>query len=150
MKYRSDFVTNSSSSSFVVVFKNKTEMKEKYEEMLRNNSSYADIVFSDIEKNKLTYIETLKYLSERLKWEAKYHICYDSPKYRDKPYEWRNSVEFKNLVKNYIDTELDRFKNSVNHRGIFSVVTYSDHTDAELEQVIMPNMPFTYKTINGH
>ena len=50
-------------------------------------------------------------------------------------------------VKIYIDTELERFKNSVNHRGIFSIVTYSDHSDAELEQSIMPYMPFTYKII---
>jgi hypothetical protein len=72
------------------------------------------------------------------------------PKYRRKDYEWRYSDEFKELQKKYIQEELEKFKNSVNHRGIFAKVTYSDDIDSELEHYIMPYMPFVYKTISNH
>lgn len=152
MKYRMDFVTNSSSSSFIVTFKNKQDMKEQFNNMTKEYPYYSNEVFKNIEENRYTYLEVLKYLSERLEWESKYHICYNMPEYRDKDFSWRKSEEFKELQKEYIRTELERFKNTVNHRGIFAVVHYSDHTDigSELEHNILPYMPFVYKVLSNH
>ena len=149
MKYRSDFVTNSSSSSFIVTFKNKADMEEQFKKMCKDYPNYAVRVFEDIKNEKITYTETLEYLENRLKWISKWEIR-DLPKYRHKDYEWQYSDEFKALQKKYIEEEIEKFKKSVNHRGIFAKVTYSDHLDSELEHYIMPYMPFVYKTISNH
>ena len=152
MKYRSDFVTNSSSSSFIVAFRNKEDMKEQFKKMAEKYPMYSHIVFQDIADNRKTYTEIVNYLKERLKWEARYYIRYEMPEYREKKYniDWLDSAEYKKVEKEYIDNELNKFKDNVNHRGIFAKVTYSDHTDSELEHYIMPNMPFVVKVISNH
>ena len=152
MKYRNDFVTNSSSSSFIVSFKNKADMKEQFNKMVEKYPMYANIVFQDIDKHRKTYTEVLKYMKERLGWEARYHIRFEMPEYSDKKfdYAWFKSAEYKRVEKEYVERELEKFKNSVNHRGIFAEIAYSDHDNSELEHYIMPKMPFTIKTFSNH
>lgn len=152
MKYRRDFVTNSSSSSFIISFKSKKDMEEQFKKMCSNYPQYANIVFEDIKKNKKTYGEILKEYKERLEWETYYTLKYNSPEYRDKSPEWFKSDEFKAIQKECIEKELEDFKNKVNHRGQFFKVTYSDHSDmgSELEHHIMPYMPFTVKVFSNH
>ena len=152
MKYRNDFVTNSSSSSFIVSFKNKADMEEQFKNMVKRYPLYAEMVFQDINQYRKTYTETLNDMKERLGWEARYHVRYEMPEYANKryDYEWVHSEEFEKAKKKYIDEELEKFKKRVNHRGIFAMVTYSDHDNSELEHRIMPRMPFTVKTFSNH
>ncbi len=152
MKYRNDFVTNSSSSSFIVSFKNKADMEEQFKNMAKRFPTYAEMVFQDINQHRKTYTETLNDMKERLGWEARYHVRYEMPEYADKryDYEWVHSEEFEKAKQKYIDAELEKFKKRVNHRGIFAQVTYSDHDNGELEHHIMPRMPFTVKTFSNH
>lgn len=152
MKYRSDFVTNSSSSSFIVAFKNKADMEEQFKKMCKDYPHYANVVFQDIENHRVPYSVILKDIEERLGWESRYYIRFEMPEYEHKryDYDWIKSDEFKKVQKKYIKAELEKFKNSVNHRGIFAKVTYSDHDNGELEHYIMPKMPFTIKTFSNH
>ena len=72
--------------------------------------------------------------------------------YADKKfdYEWLKSSEYKKIEKQYINKEIEKFKNSVNHRGYFAIVCYADDSDSELEHYIMPYLPFTVKTFSNH
>lgn len=154
MKIRLDFVTNSSSSSFIVAFQNKADMERQRENMLHIYSKYiVDTIFGDIERHKVTYTQAKALVKEAVEDECYYRYRYGhrSP-YQDKPYSWFDSNEYKKMIKPEIDRELERFEKSYNHRGIFAEVSYSDHTSegSMLEHEIMPNQSFVVKSINCH
>ncbi len=136
MKYRSDFVTNSSSSSFIVAYKNSSEMVkdlkqfvEKYEDDEWSHQ-YKDVVY-DIFKKKITYTEAIKVYTNYIKDTVYYMLANGRAyyQYQDKyggHKNWINSAEFKKMYKELVDDEVEKFKNLVNPRGYFALLYYSD------------------------
>ena len=154
MKIRLDFVTNSSSSSFIVAFSNKKDMEQAKEEMLKIYSyQIVERIFSDILSNKVTYTEARKEFKESVEDRCYYYLHYSlrSP-YRNKPNDWFESKEYKKLEKEMIKEELAKFDNMCSHRGFFSIVNYSDNTSegSMLEHDIMPNQSFVLRVLNYH
>ena len=73
MKSRSDFVTNSSSSSFIVAFQNKADMERQRESMLHIYSKYiVDTIFGDIERHKVTYAQAKAFVKVAVEDECYY------------------------------------------------------------------------------
>ena len=136
MKYRSDFVTNSSSSSFIVAYKNSSEMVKDLRQFAKNhendewNRQYSDVVY-DILRNKITYTEALKIYTEEMSDKIHYMLSGGRAyfHYQEKyggHQKWVKSAEFKQMHKELLNKEVEKFKKSVNPRGYFAFLTYSD------------------------
>jgi len=154
MKIRSDFVTNSSSSSFIVAFKNIDDMEKSKDKMLDfYSSSIVNRIFDDIADNKISYKEAIEYLEEDLEFAfyAAYRWGYNS-EYRTRPSKWFQSKEFKDMLKVKVDKELNNFKDNLKNSGIIAIVTYDDDSNDEslLQYDIMPNQAFVKKIISNH
>ena len=67
MKFRSDFVTNSSSSSFIVGFKSEESVKTKVEEILKEHGKdYIDLVLGDIQnEERLSAKQVIEMISDK-------------------------------------------------------------------------------------
>ena len=144
MKYRGDFVTNSSSSSYIVAYKNTndmidaiTEFVHKYMGDLTDYDSldleynyearqYATVI-SDIFIHQLSYekgIEKIRDFAEDACW-MKFAQKYDREKYKSQS-EWYHSEECQDLCKKYIDSVVEKFKLEYPEGSFISYLYYSD------------------------
>ena len=150
MKVRTDYVTNSSSSSFILGFNNEEEIQNIANQL---PSYWAEKVIleivSDIENgitSKKDAIELYKDCIYPYSW-----------KYRGKDY-WqmskaeRESEEYKTFINNMIDEECNELLDELDKYPIISLVEYEDHTDlgSELEHEIMPHLECTIQRISHH
>ena len=153
MKYRKDFVTNSSSSSFICYFANQEEMKKAKESLLELYSeSLVNGIFNDISRGKMTYTQAKELLQEVLEDELYWDLW---PSYDNKNmsyYEIKADISKKAKKDRDIQKQMKNFEENCNHRGIFAEVNYSDDTGigSMLEHQIMPSQSFVVKVINNH
>ena len=150
-KIRTDYVTNSSSSSFILGFKNAEEIADIVRDELPSYWSETAIndIISDIECGITSQEDAIEFYKDHIdcwNWRFNGKTYWDMAIKERKSKEWNDFRESKM-------SELSRdFADELNKYNVISIVEYEDDTDfgSTLEHDIMPCFSHTIKIISHH
>ena len=159
MKIRCDYVTNSSSSSFIVGFKSENDIDSQLKESMVNISSVYryDEVLRDIKNHRITKEYALEIFKDEVRLDVEFYL---GDIYEDKLGGYTNFVkwikkkenkkEFDDAINSMVDELYKRFKEKIDDCEYLAEVEYCDHTDGDLEHEIMPYLDCTIKRFSHH
>ena len=152
-KIRNGFVTNSSSSSFILGFKDEDSIAKTLAD--DNTCGYFETIYQDcLEAEKMDIETMLNNCRESIYWEVFYDLKYDLEDKMDwnKVYEFIETEEYKNLVKEETDRRIEILRKDAESKSVFVNVEYEDHSveGSDLEHDIVPYLDCCLKVFNNH
>lgn len=171
MKFRTDYVTNSSSSSFILAFKDKEDglsqiaaMTHQFgidyvEQLLVDFSNAAPIAFDEIKAHcsrdlesdasfSISFGRGSWWSSEKKTFENKWRLEHPDASYSD----FYRSKEYRDELLRRTDEYATELIERIGDRRYLVELEYEDHTDvgSALEHDILPDCDFTVKRFSHH
>lgn len=152
MKIRKGFVTNSSSSSFILGFTSEENIKKELE--AEDLKEYFDEVLRDVTRGiRLTKNEILEEYSEEIYYDTLWDLEYRLDVPYDKKFEIRETKEFQNKLNKAITDRVSELEEDMQGYSVFVEINYSDEDGlrySTLEHHIAPNMNCCLAVISHH
>lgn len=168
MKVRYGFVTNSSSSSFVIAFKDKNAIAEDVEHIFANCPCDFSIgamtseeivehakanLLRDIERDHITIKELRKKLREEFSMTARRIYYYNTRKFYTEGREYLESDEYKKLANDYIESEMAKVLKQLEGKDYVVYTSFSDNDGcigSYMEHDVMPRAKNTICSFSHH
>lgn len=154
MKYRSDFVTNSSSSSFIVIFEKSADYDSAVDYLGTIDEQKRNLILKDLKENKRTRRAILSAIRTYLKREYDFKLFYRGGKTYEERIAFRNSPAFRVALKDIVDKEMEKISSSLPPRAMYyGILKYSDEDGkwfSDIEHNVVPKMPGVFKRLSYH
>lgn len=152
MKIIKGFVTNSSSSSFILGFTSEENIKKELE--AENLKEYFDEVLRDVTRGiRLTKNEILEEYSEEIYYDTLWKLENRLDVPYGKRFEIRKTKEFQDELNRAITDRVSELEEDMKGYSVFVEIDYSDNDGfrySNLEHYIAPNMNCCLAVISHH